>query len=671
MPKFKIHSNFKPAGDQPQAISYLLDGIKSGKNDQVLLGITGSGKTFTMANIIEKTQRPTLIMAHNKTLAAQLYGEMKEFFPENEIGYFVSFYDYYQPEAYVAKTDTFIEKDSAINEQIDMLRHTATRALFERRDTIIIASVSCIYGIGSPEYYSKMVLRIKINEKINRQKFLSRLVDLQYERNDINFQRNSFRVRGDVIDLFPSHYEDKAWRISFFGEDIDEISEFDPLTGEIYCKLNDLAIYPSSHYVTPQDKMHDAIVKIRNDLSQRIKYFEDNNKILEVERIKQRTTYDLEMMLTAGTCKGIENYSRYLTGREAGFAPPTLFEYLPKDALLFVDESHVSIPQIDGMYKGDLARKSTLVEYGFRLPSALDNRPLKFQEWENFKPQTIYVSATPGKYEIEKSQNSIVEQIIRPTGLLDPICEVKPAKSQVDDLIAEVKKVKDKGFRTLVTTLTKKMAEDLTDYLNDVGINVVYMHSDVDTLDRIEIIQNLRLGIYDCLVGVNLLREGLDIPECALVAILDADKEGFLRNETSLIQTIGRAARNSEGRVILYADKETKSITKALNENNRRRSIQMDHNKKYNIIPKTTNKAITSALSNLYNKKDIKIKDSADEEIKNLIQSAKNGNVEALNKKIEMIKKQMFEAASNLEFEKASKLRDLKHQLLEIYQKLI
>lgn len=645
---FKIHSKFSPAGDQPQAIAKLIKGLEEKKQNQVLLGITGSGKTFTMANIIEKTQRPALIMAHNKTLAAQLYGEMKEFFPENEIGYFVSFYDYYQPEAYIPKSDTYIEKDSAINEQIDRLRHVATRALFERRDTIVIASVSCIYGIGSPEFYSKMVLRIKVGEEINRQKLLLRFVDLQYERNDIAFERCCFRVTGDTVDIFPSHEDQIAWRISMFGDEIEEITEFDPLTGETFAKLDEIALYPSSHYVTPADTLHKAISQIKKDLAVRVEDLEKQGKIVEAQRLNQRTTYDMEMMLTVGSCKGIENYSRYLTGRPAGAAPPTLFEYLPKDALLFVDESHASVPQIDGMYKGDFARKSNLSEYGFRLPSALDNRPLKFSEWEAFKSQTIYVSATPGKYEMAKNDGEIVEQIIRPTGLLDPVCEVRPAKTQIDDLIGEVKAAKDRGFRTLVTTLTKKMAEDLTDYLSDCGINVVYMHSDVDTLDRIEIIQNLRLGKHDCLVGVNLLREGLDIPECALVAILDADKEGFLRNETSLIQTIGRAARNSEGKVILYADKETKSIKAALGETERRRKIQMAYNKKNNITPKTTTKKIGSALANLYNKKN-------EDEFEIMGYSKKNLPSE---KYLDSLKKDMVEAAANLDFEKAAKLRD-------------
>lgn len=642
--KFKIHSKYKPAGDQPQAIEKLVAGLNSKKNDQILLGITGSGKTFTMANIIEQTQRPTLIMAHNKTLAAQLYGEMKEFFPENEIGYFVSFYDYYQPEAYVAKTDTFIEKDSSINEQIDRLRHNATRSLFERRDTIIIASVSCIYGIGSPQYYSQMVLRLKVGEQINRQKLIMRLIDMQYTRNDFDFERCNFRVQGDVVDIFPSHLDEKAWRISMFGDEIDEITEFDPLTGETFCKLSNVSIYPSSHYVAPAEVVQKALANIKNDLNLRLLELEKAGKIVEMQRLNQRATYDMELMVSLGSCKGIENYSRYLTGREAGSPPPTLFEYLPQDALLFVDESHVSIPQIDGMSKGDFARKSVLVEHGFRLPSALDNRPLKFVEWENFKPQTIYVSATPSKYEMQKTDGEIVEQIIRPTGLLDPVCEIRSAKNQIVDLIEEVKKTREKGFRTLVTTLTKKMAEDLADYFADVGINVVYMHSDVDTLDRIEIIQNLRRGKHDCLIGVNLLREGLDIPECALVAILDADKEGFLRNETSLIQTIGRAARNSESKVILYADKETKSIVKALAETSRRRSIQIEHNKIHNITPTTTYKAITSALENLYSKKK---DDASRKAVKNL-----------KKEDIDKMKREMLEAATELDFEKAATLRD-------------
>ncbi len=658
--KFKIHSKFKPAGDQPAAIASLLKGIKNKEQDQVLLGVTGSGKTFTMANIIEATQRPTIIMAHNKTLAAQLYGEMKEFFPENEVGYFVSFYDYYQPEAYIAKTDTFIEKDSAINEQIDRLRHVATRALFERRDTIVIASVSCIYGIGSPEFYSSMVLRLKVGDVMNRQKLLLRLVDLQYKRNDVVLSRNDFRVRGDCVDIFPSHFDDRAWRISMFGDDIEEITEFDPLTGETFCKLKEIALYPSSHYVTPQNTMKNAIMQIKKDLAVRLEELDKDGRILESQRLQQRTTYDMEMLLETGTCRGIENYSRYLTGRPAGAPPPTLFEYLPKDALLFVDESHVSVPQVDGMYKGDFARKSVLSLHGFRLPSALDNRPLKFGEWEQFRPQTIFVSATPGKYEMAKTDGKFIEQIIRPTGLLDPICEIRPAKTQIDDLIGEIKQTIERGFRTLATTLTKKMAEDLTDYLTDCGIKVAYMHSDVDTLDRIEIIQDLRLGKYDCLIGVNLLREGLDIPECALMAILDADKEGFLRNETSLIQTIGRAARNSESKVILYADKETKSIVKALSETNRRRAIQIAYNEKHGITPTTTNKSFSSALSNLYNKKKGEEEEVSDvkKEYARFVSLARVGDFALLDRKISALKKEMLEKAIELDFEGAVKFRD-------------
>ncbi len=643
--KFKLHSPFSPAGDQPQAIDKLVRGLEENKKDQVLLGVTGSGKTFTMANIIQRTQRPAMIMAHNKTLAAQLYGEMKEFFPENEIGYFVSFYDYYQPEAYIARTDTYIEKDSAINEQIDRLRHVATRALFERRDTIVIASVSCIYGIGSPEFYSTMVLRLKVGEEINRQKLLLRLVDLQYERNDIAFERCSFRVQGDTVDIFPSHEDQRAWRISMFGDEIEEITEFDPLTGETFCKLDSIALYPSSHYVTPAETLRASIFNIKNDLAIRVKDLEEQGKLVEAQRLNQRTTYDMEMMLTVGSCKGIENYSRYLTGRPAGAPPPTLFEYLPKDALLFVDESHVSVTQVDGMYKGDSARKANLVDFGFRLPSARDNRPLKFLEWEGFKPQTIYVSATPGKYELAKNDGEIIQQIIRPTGLIDPLCEIRPAKNQVADLLVEVRATTARGFRTLVTTLTKKMSEDLTDYFSEAGIKVVYMHSDVDTLDRIEIIQDLRLGKYDCLIGVNLLREGLDIPECALMAILDADKEGFLRNETSLVQTIGRAARNSESKVILYADKETKSIKAALGETERRRQIQMAHNEKNGITPTTTKKSFGSALSNLYSKK------SGEEEVEKFKKIPTDRDIENL-------KKEMLRAAVDLDFEKAARLRD-------------
>ena len=639
---FKLHSKYLPSGDQPKAIASLIAGLQQKKQDQVLLGITGSGKTFTMASIIAKMQRPALIMAHNKTLAAQLYAEMCEFFPENEIGYFVSFYDYYQPEAYIAKSDTFIEKDSTINEQIDRLRHNATRALLERRDAIVIASVSCIYGIGSPEYYGKMIVSFTLGQQINRQKILTNLIDLQYQRNDVDFDRCTFRVKGDSIDIFPAHLNDKAWRICMFDNEIDDIYEFDPLTAEISKKMQQITIYPASHYATPAEVLQGAIKIIKTDLNSRLLELEQQNKLVEMQRLQQRTNYDLELMVTLGSCKGIENYSRYLTKRPAGFPPPTLFEYLPSDALLFVDESHVSVPQIDGMAKGDNARKSSLVEHGFRLPSALDNRPLKFLEWENLRPQTIFVSATPGKYELAKTQNEVVEQIIRPTGLLDPICEVRSAKTQVANLLPEIQAMKNLGFRTLATTLTKKMAEDLTSYLNEHNINVVYMHSDVDTLDRIAIIQDLRLGKYDCLVGVNLLREGLDIPECALVAILDADKEGFLRNETSLIQTIGRAARNSEGRVILYADKMTASINKALEKTNYRRDLQMQHNLAKNINPTTTYKAISSVFDNLYSKKAEKTAI----------------NLNGIEKNITKLREQMHKSAKNLDFEKALELRE-------------
>jgi len=639
---FKLHSKYLPSGDQPKAIASLIAGLQQKKQDQVLLGVTGSGKTFTMASIIAQMQRPALIMAHNKTLAAQLYAEMCEFFPENEIGYFVSFYDYYQPEAYIAKSDTFIEKDSTINEQIDRLRHNATRALLERRDAIVIASVSCIYGIGSPEYYGKMIVSFTLGQQINRQKILTHLIDLQYQRNDVDFDRCTFRVKGDSIDIFPAHLNDKAWRICMFDNEIDDIYEFDPLTAEISKKMQQITIYPASHYATPAEVLQEAIKVIKTDLNVRLLELEKQNKLVEMQRLQQRTNYDLELMVTLGSCKGIENYSRYLTKRPAGFPPPTLFEYLPSDALLFVDESHVTVPQIDGMAKGDNARKTALVEHGFRLPSALDNRPLKFLEWENLRPQTIFVSATPGKYELAKTQNEVVEQIIRPTGLLDPICEVRSAKTQVANLLPEIQAMKNLGFRTLATTLTKKMAEDLTSYLNEHNINVVYMHSDVDTLDRIAIIQDLRLGKYDCLVGVNLLREGLDIPECALVAILDADKEGFLRNETSLIQTIGRAARNSEGRVILYADKMTASINKAIEKTNYRRDLQMQHNLANNINPTTTYKAISSVFDNLYSKKAEKAPTSLN-------------NIE---KNITKLREQMHKSAKNLDFEKALELRE-------------
>jgi excinuclease ABC subunit B len=666
---FKINPKFKPAGDQPKAIEQLVAGINQGQKDQTLLGVTGSGKTFTMANVIAQTGRPALIMAHNKTLAAQLYAEMKEFFPDNAVGYFVSYYNYYQPEAYIAKTDTFIEKDSSINENIDRLRHEATRAFFERKDSIVISSVSCIYGIGSPEFYNQMSLSLKAGEEIERQKVISKLAKMQYARNDNTLERNKFSVRGDVVDVFPSHLDKTAWRIDFFGDEVESIYEFDPLTGEVFGNLEEIAIYPSSHHVTPEEVIQNTIAKIKEDLRKRIDEFDALNMPLESQRINQRTLFDLEMLVETGYCKGIENYSRYLTSRPAGSPPPTLFEYLPDNALLFMDESHASVPQIGGMYKGDFSRKSNLITHGFRLPSALDNRPLKFEEWEKLRPQTIFVSATPREYEIDKSNDKIVEQIIRPTGLLDPICELKPLEVQVDDLIEQAKATKQKGFRTMVTTLTKKMAEELTEYLNDVGVNSVYMHSGVDTLERIEIIEQLRQGDYDCLVGVNLLREGLDIPECGLMAILDADKEGFLRNATSLIQTIGRAARNSQARVILYANKITKSIKKALSENERRRAIQIDHNKKHNITPKTVVKSFSSPLSDLYKKKktDKKNKNSSqDQDLLEIKEFLKKHNFMAVEKKLKKMKKDMKNFAENLEFEKSIALREK----IEIAQKM-
>jgi excinuclease ABC subunit B len=592
MPNFEIISPFSPAGDQPKAIEDLVNGLKGNHRNQVLLGITGSGKTFTMANVIAATQRPSLIMAHNKTLAAQLYSELKEIFPNNAVEYFVSYYDYYQPEAYVPRTDTYIEKDSSINERIDLMRHSATRALIERRDVIVVSSVSCIYGIGSPESYSKMTMLIETGKSYNRTDLINQIVDLQYTRNDLAFERGSFRVKGENIDIFPAHYSDKAWRLSFFGKELENIYEFDPLTGHKISSLNQTIIYANSHYVTPADVIKKAIPAIEQELQERLQYLLSIDKLVEAQRLEQRVSYDLEMLQETGICKGIENYSRYLSGRNPGEPPPTLFEYLPKDGLLFVDESHVTVSQLMAMYKGDKSRKDNLVEYGFRLPSALDNRPLKFEEWQDFRPQTIFVSATPSKFELDSTHGEIVEQIIRPTGLLDPICIIRPVTNQVEDLVSEAKRVIANGFRILVTTLTKKMAEDLTEFMQEQKIKVSYLHSDVQTLERIEIIRDLREGKIDMLVGINLLREGLDIPECALVAILDADKEGFLRSEVALIQTIGRAARNSEGRVILYADKMTNSIEKAVGETQKRRAKQEEYNKLNNIIPKTIDRKI-------------------------------------------------------------------------------
>ena len=660
MSAFKIKSVYQPSGDQPKAIKKLLDGLAAGEKSQMLLGITGSGKTFTMANVIEKTGRPALIMAHNKTLAAQLYSEMKELFPENAVEYFVSYYDYYQPEAYISRTDTFIEKESSINEQIDLLRHSATRSLMERRDVIVVSSVSCIYGLGSPELYYEMTLKLESGNEYKRKDFLVQLVDLQYQRNDIAFERGSFRVVGENIDVFPSHYATRAWRLSFFGDELEYITEFDPLTGEKFRKFDNVTLYANSHFVTPESIIKKAIIGIQHELEEHLIFLKENDKLLEASRLNQRTQYDLEMLQAMGSCKGIENYSRFLTGRAAGMPPPTLFEYLPKDALLFVDESHVMVPQIRAMYNGDRARKTSLVEYGFRLPSALDNRPLKFEEWLDLRPQTIFVSATPSAFELEQTGGEIVELIIRPTGLLDPVCIVRPASTQVEDLIGEIKKTIEQGFRILVTTLTKKMAEDLSNYLSELGHKVSYLHSAILTLERIEIIRSLRLGEIDVIVGVNLLREGLDIPECSLVAILDADKEGFLRSETSLIQTIGRAARNSEGRVLLYADKMTKSLEKALSETERRRTAQIEYNAKHGIIPQTISTKI-HALNGLQ-KVTEKI---GKKEAKNLISDPVK-----LAKYIENLRREMKLAAKNLEFEEAAKFRDqinvLEEALLEL-----
>ena len=652
---FELVSKFKPNGDQPGAIQSLLSGIKENEKDQILLGVTGSGKTFTIAHVIEQTKRPTLILAPNKTLAAQLYGEMKALFPQNAVEYFVSYYDYYQPEAYVPRSDLFIEKESSINEQIDRLRHSATRSLLERDDVIIVASVSCIYGIGSVETYSEMTLRLQTNGELERQKFLRRLTELQYKRNDMNFVRGTFRVRGDNIELFPAHLEDRAWRISLFGNEIEEIWEFDPLTGEKTNSLEKITIFANSHYVTPRPTLQQAVKLIASELQQRLVEFNVANKLLEAQRIEQRTQFDIEMIEATGSCNGIENYSRYLSGRKQGEPPPTLFEYLPKNALLIIDESHVTIPQIGAMYKGDFARKSTLADYGFRLPSCLDNRPLKFEEWESFRPQTIYVSATPGKWELEQTGGVFIEQVVRPTGLIDPECIVRPIETQVDDIIAEARNAANNGTRVLVTTLTKKMAEALTEYMYEAGIKVRYIHSDVDTLERIEIIRDLRLGLFDVLIGINLLREGLDIPECALVAILDADKEGYLRSRTSLIQTIGRAARNAEGRVILYADKVTESMRYAIDETNRRRNKQTLWNQANNITPATIKKDINDILESVYEKSD-KVKEKV-----------KSGDITLKEKDIATIiaelETKMRDAAANLEFEEAAKLRDELRQI--------
>ena len=648
---FKIHSEFEPAGDQPQAIKELVESIDRKERNQVLLGVTGSGKTFTIAHTIQRVQRPAIVLAPNKTLAAQLYAEMKSFFPENAVEYFVSYYDYYQPEAYVPRTDTFIEKESAINEQIDRMRHAATRALLERRDVIIVASVSCIYGIGSPETYSRMIVELKTGAMIDRNMLLGQLVELHYKRNDIGFQRGAFRVRGDTVEIFPAHYEDRAWRLSLFGDELEAIHEIDPLTGEKTAVLDSVKIYANSHYVTPGPTMQQAIEQIKADLKIRLAEYEAANRLLEYQRLEQRTTFDIEMMQATGSCAGIENYSRYLTGRKAGEPPPTLFEYLPEDALVIVDESHVTVPQLGGMYRGDVVRKTTLAEYGFRLPSAKDNRPLKFEEWEKMRGQTVFVSATPGPWELEQTGGVFIEQVVRPTGLIDPEIIIRPIETQVDDLLAECRNVAQSGYRVLVTTLTKKMAEELTEYMHEAGLRVRYLHSDVDTLERIEIIRDLRLGVFDILIGINLLREGLDIPECALVAILDADKEGYLRSRTSLIQTIGRAARHLEGRAILYADKMTDSMQRAIDETNRRREKQEAYNEEHGITPASIISSIDMGLAGILKADYADLTDEAD----GIPDFATQADLDVYISKLES---DMREAAKKFEFEKAAKLRD-------------
>ncbi len=646
--KFKIVSDFEPSGDQPSAIETIVKNIKEGENEQVLLGVTGSGKTFTMAKVIEELQRPTLIMAPNKTLAAQLYGEMKSLFPDNAVEYFVSYYDYYTPEAYVPRTDTFIEKESSINEQIDRLRHSATRSLVERKDTIIVASVSCIYGIGSVDSYSSMSFILKKNQLINRDIIIKKLVELLYKRRDMDFKRGSFRVKGDILEIFPSHYEDCSWRISMFGDEIESINEIDPLTGEKLNQLDEIRIFANSHYVTPKPTIKKAISQIKDDLKTQLKIFKSENKLLENQRLDERTTFDLEMLETTGSCSGIENYSRYLSGRKPGEPPPTLYEYMPEDSLLFIDESHITCSQIAGMYKGDFSRKSTLAQYGFRLPSCIDNRPLKREEWDLMRPQTVFVSATPADYELKKTGGAFVEQVIRPTGLIDPPIEIRSTKHQIDNLVDECKSVINKKYRVMITTLTKKMAEDLTEYMHEEGLKVRYLHSDIDTLERVAIIRDLRLGVFDILIGINLLREGLDIPECALMVILDADKEGYLRSKTSLIQTIGRAARNIDSKVIMYADNKTKSMQEAINETERRRGKQLKFNKLNNITPLTIKKGIEEILETTVEQDHVTVD----------LENTKELVGENMENHIKNLEKKMNELASKLEFEDAAKLRD-------------
>jgi excinuclease ABC subunit B len=648
--RFKLVSDYSPAGDQPTAIAELTGQAAQGEQTQVLLGVTGSGKTFTMAKMIEEMQRPALVLAPNKILAAQLYGEFRSFFPENAVEYFVSYYDYYQPEAYVPRSDTYIEKESSVNEAIDRMRHSATRSLLERDDVIIVASVSCIYGIGSVETYSAMVFTLNKGDTVDQREIIRKLVALQYKRNDQAFARGNFRVRGDNLEIFPSHYEDTAWRVNFFGDEIEDIVEFDPLTGKKIASLNSIKVYANSHYVTPGPTLKQATEAIRHELSERLKELQIEGKLLEAQRLEQRTFFDLEMIAATGSCAGIENYSRFLTGRLPGEPPPTLFEYLPENALLFIDESHQTVPQIGAMARGDHRRKITLAEYGFRLPSCIDNRPLRFNEWDAMRPQTVAVSATPGGWEMEQTGGVFAEQVIRPTGLIDPPVEIKPVEDQVDDLIHEAKQTAAKGYRTLVTTLTKRMAEDLTEFMHEAGLKVRYMHSDVETLERIELIRDLRLGVYDVLVGINLLREGLDIPECGLVAILDADKEGFLRSETSLIQTIGRAARNVEGKVILYADRVTGSMERALRETDRRRQKQLEYNAAHGITPTTIKRNIQDILSHVTNRDSVMV-DTGDEDRPNLV----GHNLKAY---IADLEQRMRKAAGDLEFETAGRLRD-------------